>query len=55
MDENVKAGYKSIDIKFKIDSDASPDVLAMLMDIAKKHSPVANTITNATPINLSLV
>jgi len=55
IDENVKAGYKSIDIKFKIDSDASPDVLAMLMDIAKKHSPVANTITNATPINLSLV
>lgn len=54
IDENVKAGYKSIDIKFKIDSDASPKVLEKLMVIAKKHSPVASTIANATPINISL-
>lgn len=54
IDKNVKAGYKSIDIKFKIDSDASPQVLQKLMDIAKNHSPVASTIANATPINLSL-
>lgn len=54
IDENIKAGYKSIDIKFKIDSDASPETLHKLMEIAKKHSPVANTITNATPINVSL-
>lgn len=54
IDENVKAGYQSIDIKFKIDSDASPEVLEKLMAIAKKHSPVASTIANATPINISL-
>ncbi|MFB5608568.1 MAG: OsmC family protein [Candidatus Nitrosomaritimum yanchengensis] len=54
IDESTKAGYKSIDIKFKIDSDASPEDLQKLMDIAKKHSPVASTIANATPINLSL-
>lgn len=54
IDENVKSGYKSIDIKFKIDSDASPEVLQKLIDIARKHSPVASTIANATPINLSL-
>ncbi|MBL7018568.1 MAG: OsmC family protein, partial [Nitrosopumilus sp.] len=35
-------------------SDASPETLHKLMEIAKKHSPVANTITNATPINVSL-
>jgi uncharacterized OsmC-like protein len=54
IDENVKAGYKSIQVTFKIDSDASQETLQKLIEIAKKHSPVANTITNATPINLSL-
>lgn len=54
IDENVKAGYKSIQVKFKIDSDASRETLQNLIEIARKHSPVANTITNATPINLSL-
>jgi len=54
IDENVKAGYESIQIKFKIDSDAPKEVLEKLLEIAKKHSPVANTITNATPINISL-
>ena len=54
IDENVKSGYKSIQIKFKIDSDASDETLQKLIDIAKKHSPVANTITNPTPIHLSL-
>jgi len=54
IDENVKAGYESIQIKFKIDSDAPKEVLGKLVEIAKKHSPVANTITNATPINISL-
>ncbi|MDH5463872.1 MAG: OsmC family protein [Nitrosopumilus sp.] len=55
IDDGIKAGYKSIDIKLKIDSNASAEVLEKLMAIAKKHSPVANTITNGTPINLSLV
>lgn len=55
IDENIKAGYKSIDIKFKIDSDASPETLKTLTEIAKKHSPVANTIANATPVNIELV
>jgi len=54
IDENVKAGYKSIQVQFKIDSDASQETLQKLIEIARKHSPVANTITNATPINLSL-
>jgi len=52
--ENVKPGYESIQIKFKIESDAPKEILQKLVEIAKKHSPVANTITNATPINISL-
>ena len=54
IDENVKAGYKSIQMNFKIDSDASEETLQELIDIAKNHSPVCNTISNATPVDIRL-
>jgi uncharacterized OsmC-like protein len=54
LDDSVKVGYESIQINFKIDSDASEETLQELIELAKKHSPVANSITNATPVNISL-
>ena len=54
LDDSVKVGYESIQIKFKIDSDASEETLQELIELGKKHSPVANTISNATPVNISL-
>ncbi|MBA4462075.1 MAG: OsmC family protein, partial [Nitrosopumilaceae archaeon] len=54
LDENIKAGYDSIQVNFKIDSDASEEALQELIEIAKKHSPVASTISNATPVNITL-
>jgi uncharacterized OsmC-like protein len=54
IDKNVKPGYESIQINFKIDSDASDETLQELIEIAKKHSPVVNTIANPTPVNISL-
>ena len=54
LDDSVKVGYESIQINFKIDSDASEETLQELIELGKKHSPVANTISNATPVNISL-
>ena len=54
LDDSVKVGYESIQINFKIDSDASEETLQELIELAKNHSPVANTISNATPVNISL-
>jgi uncharacterized OsmC-like protein len=54
LDDNVKVGYESIQINFKIDSDASEETLQELIELGKKHSPVANTFLNATPVNISL-
>ncbi len=54
LDENVTVGYESIQMNFKIDSDASEETLQELVEIAKKHSPTANTFLNATPVNISL-
>ena len=54
LDENVTVGYESIQMNFKIDSDASEETLQELIEIAKKRSPTCNTFLNATPVNISL-
>ena len=53
--ENVNPGYQGINISFKIESDASEEVLQELIELAKKASPVANTISRPTPVNVRLV
>ena len=55
LDENVNPGYQGINISFKIESDASEEVLQELIELAKKASPVANTISRPTPVNVRLV
>ena len=55
LDENVNPGYRGINISFKIESDASDETLQELIDLAKKASPVANTISRPTSINVKLV
>jgi uncharacterized OsmC-like protein len=54
LDENVNPGYQGINISFKIESDASEEVLQELIELAKKASPVANTISRPTPVNVRL-
>jgi uncharacterized OsmC-like protein len=54
LDESVNPGYQGINISFKIKSDAPEEVLQELIQLAKKASPVANTVYRPTPINVSL-
>ena len=53
--DDVNPGYQGINISFKIESDASEEILQELIELAKKVSPVANTISRPTAINVSLV
>jgi len=54
IDKSVNPGYQGINIKFKIESDASKEILQELVELAKNASPVANTISKPTPIHVSL-
>ena len=54
IDKSVNPGYQGINISFKIESDASDEVLQELIELAKNVSPVANTVSRPTPINVSL-
>jgi uncharacterized OsmC-like protein len=55
LDENVTPGYQGINISFKIKSDASEKTLQELIELAKKASPVANTISRPTTVNVRLL
>ena len=55
LDGNVNPGYQGINISFKIESDASEETLQELINLAKKASPVANTVSRPTPVNVRLV
>jgi uncharacterized OsmC-like protein len=55
LDKNVNPGYRGINISFKIKSDASEETLQDLIELAKKASPVANTVSRPTPVNVILV
>jgi uncharacterized OsmC-like protein len=54
IDKSVNPGYHGINISFKIESDASDETLQELIELAKKVSPVANTVSRPTPINVNL-
>ncbi len=54
IDENVNPGYQRINVSFKIESDAPKETLQELIELAKKASPVANTVSRPTPINVRL-
>ncbi|HUT05927.1 MAG TPA: OsmC family protein [Nitrosopumilaceae archaeon] len=53
--DDTNPGYQGINISFKIESDASDETLQELIDLARKASPVANTISRPTPVNVKLV
>lgn len=54
LDEKIRNGYESINVKFKIKSDAPEEKLEELVQLAKKRSSVCDIISNPTPVNVSL-
>lgn len=52
--DDTNPGYQGINISFKIESDASDEKLQELIELAKKASPVANTVSRPTLINVRL-
>jgi len=54
LDQNVNPGYQGINISFKIESDASDETLQELIELAKNASPVANTVSRPTSVNIKL-
>lgn len=52
LDEGVSPGYESITIRMRVDADCPDAELAELIDHAKRHSPVCNTICRPVPVTV---
>lgn len=50
LDDTVPVGYESIRIRMHIDADCSDEELDDLLDFAKDHSPVCNTVCRPVPV-----
>ena len=53
LDDDVPVGYQQIRLKMDVDADCSDEELADLIEFAKAHSPVCNTLTNAVPVEVT--
>ena len=54
LSPDVKVGYENIRVYFEIDADVSEEQKEELIKIAQKYSPVFNSVTNPTPVSVSL-
>ncbi len=52
--DDTNPGYQGINISFKIESDASEETLEELIKLARKASPVVNTVSRPTQVNVKL-
>jgi len=55
LDESVPAGYRQITMQMDIDADCSDQELDDLLDFARGHSPVCNTVCRPVPVVLERV
>lgn len=54
LSETIPVAYQEIRVGFEIDADISDAEKQELLDMAKKYSPVFNTVTRPIPVNVSL-
>jgi uncharacterized OsmC-like protein len=54
ISEDVPVGYQNISVYFKIDADINEDNKEELIEMAKKYSPVFNSITKTVPVSVQL-
>ncbi len=53
ISDKERAGFKSLNIKLNIKSDASTDMIQRLINQVKERCPVSDNITNTTPVHYS--
>jgi uncharacterized OsmC-like protein len=54
LSDSVPVGYQGIRVYFAIDADISEKQKVELIELAKKYSPVFNTITKSAPVEVAL-
>lgn len=55
VDDDVRAGFRGIEITYEIDADAGADELRRLVAQSQRRSPVYDTVVNLTAITIDVV
>lgn len=55
LNEETRNGFESIDITFRVKSDAPREKIQELCQYAQQRSPVFDTVTNPVPVNVCLI
>ena len=55
LDENIRPGFQWIRVRCAIEADASEEELRELVDIARRHSPVFDSIAHGVPVTVEVV
>jgi uncharacterized OsmC-like protein len=53
LDKNVRKGFQSIRVNFKIKANATDDQLQQIVKLGPGHSPVFDSLTNGVPVSVT--
>jgi uncharacterized OsmC-like protein len=54
LDPEVRNGFQAVRVRFEVDADAEPEVIASLVEQAVARSAVYDVITNGVPVDVSV-
>jgi len=54
LDDDVRNGFQAVRVRFDIDADATPDVVASIVEQSIARSAVFDVITNGVPVEVSV-
>ncbi|MDX1600478.1 MAG: OsmC family protein [Anaerolineales bacterium] len=54
LSDDVRAGYKNIQVNYRVKADAPREKIEELCDYVQKTSPVVDVLTNPVPVNVEL-
>ncbi len=54
LDPEVRNGFQAIRVRFEVDADADPEVVATIVDQAVARSAVYDVVTNGVPVDVSV-
>ncbi len=54
LDDEVRNGFQAVRVRFEVDADASPEVIAKIVTQAVARSAVYDVITNGIPVDVSV-
>ncbi len=54
LDDDVRNGFQAVRVRFEIDADATPEVIASIVEQSIARSAVFDVITNGVPVEVSV-